>query len=205
MKTAIAAAVCLSLSLASPARGLATPVVIDFDTDPFASAVASGTAVTTLYSSLGVTFTHVGPGDCGGGSEVFASSNCLNSGPISAPNVVTVCPRATCSAISSNHQGFGRANLAQAADEVCIDLLPTNDIQTIRVNTYRADGSPLGVAFVGGGGIHTQCMEGFGIGIRAIEFSGDGESFAWFDNLKITFSPVPTLPLTFGRLKAFYR
>jgi hypothetical protein len=199
------AALAAALWFVTPAFAVAAPVVIDFDKDAIGNPIVGGTAVSALYSSLGVTFEHVGPGDCGGGTEVFAGSNCLTAGPISAPNVVTVCPGATCSEISSNHQGFVRANLAQAADEVCIDLLPTSDTQSVRVNTYRADGSPLGVAFVGGAGLHTQCMAGFGIGIRAIEFSGDGDSFAWFDNLKITFMPAPTLPATLGRLKAHYR
>lgn len=178
--------------------------LINFDTAPGGGPIANGTVINTVYAPIGVTFDHVGPGvACGSGPEVYASSNCLTGGPISAPNVVTLCPELTCSDISEDGFGLIRATFDTSPDKVCIDVLPVLSTQKAVLRAYDSGGHLLGSAESSTGTLETICFAGSGI--RSVQFSGLASDFAWFDNLSLTFSAVPALPMTFGRLKSMYR
>ena len=161
-------------------------VTINFDTDTAGSTVASGTVVDTLYAAWGVTFTHVGPGSCSAGDHVYANDD-QPSGFGSPPNVVSTCAPPIASDISENLTGgFVQASFAQDANRVCIDVLPDFSTHHAVLNAYDAGNNPIGSVTSADGVTQTLCFSG--AGIRSVRFSGDGDLYARFDDLTVTFT-----------------
>src|SRR5262245_57004588 len=105
----------LATIIAAVVGGLATAsahaVTIDFDTDTNGAAIANGTAIDSLYSSLGVTF--VNPL---GNARIFARNSFFND---SSPNVVSVFE--TGSPAFDARWGAVQANFATGQTSVSID------------------------------------------------------------------------------------
>jgi len=104
--------------------GAITPTVINFDTAPGGSAIATGTSVANTYSSDGVTFQFVpctlGTLLCEGGSGVFAVGD--STFAFSSPNVVNTL---TDDPLLQQQWGTTRANFSTAQSSVSIEVLQT--------------------------------------------------------------------------------
>ncbi len=179
--------------LAFPQQTDAQAVMIDFDTDPSGNPIAAGTVLTHVYSAMGITFAHAGPGQiCG--TQVFANDN--HPGDFgSLPNVVSTCGAGTASDISEDF-GFVEVILNSPATSVCIEVRPDNlgtpDHWAV-LRGYDSGGNIVDEITSTPGVIETICVSGFRIS-RA-RFSGDGDHFARFDNLGLTYHAGP-LPAT---------
>jgi hypothetical protein len=168
----------------------AQTMTIDFDTDPDGLPVPHGTIVNSIYQAQGVLFEHVGPGAaCGDGPEVFASQNCLLQGAPSPPNVVTLCGPDTRSDISEDGFGMIRANFERSAEQVCIDVVPVRNDAAGVLRAFDADGHIIAEATSKPGASGSVCITA--PDIRSVVFSGNGDQYAWFDNLTVDFLPSP--------------
>jgi hypothetical protein len=153
--------------------------------------VADGTVVNTLYSSLGVTFQHAGTGGSCGSTNVYANSD--QPGEFgSSPNNVSLCGLNIASDISENTFGLIRADLATAAEQVCIDVQPvTNNpdiLHLARIDAFNAAGTQIASASSAPGQQQQLCVSASGI--RRVQFSGDTDKFARFDNLQVDYTTV---------------
>jgi len=189
----LAAEAALTLLFATVAFG--GTIVINFDTDPLDDPVPNGTAVDSLYSTMGVTFSATNPDKCGG--SVFASDQC-SAPAVSAPNVVTLC-NSGCADIAESSWGLVRADLTEASSAVCVDFVPAEEGELGVLRAYDAVGNLLDTA-VSSGGPETLWVTV--AGIRRVEFSGLAGSFGFFDNLSFETGSVPVEPTTFGAVKA---
>jgi len=177
------------------ATGIAQ-ITIDFDVDPSGGAVASGTVVNALYSSLGVTFEKLGPGtNCGAGPQVYANGNSppeFGEGP---NNVVSVCAPPIASDFSENTFGRVEARFVQSVAHVCIDVRPPRPISGTPptgfafLEAFDAAGAVLGRNTSSPGVDQTLCITA--TGIRGVRFAGAGSEFARFDNLLVSTEAPP--------------
>jgi hypothetical protein len=179
-----------------PAGGL-----VDFDQDRNGASVSPGTAVDSLYSLLGVTFSRTMPGAQCGDSHVYANDN----GPVgegsfgfeSGNNVVTICPERTASDFSENSGGRIAAQLAGLASQVCIRTWVTGFQSESEVGatgfleTFDANGTSL-EKVVSEPDAYGQTLCSTRGGIATVQFAGSGAGFAEFDDLNVTFVP-PTI------------
>jgi hypothetical protein len=162
------------------ATGL-TSITIDFDVTPTGAAVTPGTVVNSVYATQGITFTKLGPGtNCGSGPEVYANGD--NPGGVG--NTVSTCAPPIASDISANSFGVIQAAFAMAASRVCIDVRPPATGFAF-LESFDAAGATVGRTTSSPGVNQTLCSSG--TGIRSVRFSGDGDNFARFDNLVISF------------------
>jgi hypothetical protein len=177
----------------SPFRVVEAPddITINFDFGPDGeTSVPAGTVVNTLYAPLGVTFQHAGTGATCGSTNVYANSN-QPSGFGSSPNVVSLCNQGTASDISENTFGLIRANLATAAERVCIGVDPVDSDEVegfhfARLDAFNAAGTLIGSSSSAPGARQRLCFAE--PGIRRVEFSGDTENFARFDDLEVFYT-----------------
>ena len=146
----------------------------------------------TLYSSLGITFQHAGTGATCGSTNVYANSD--QPGEFgSSPNNVSLCGLNVASDISENTFGLIRADLATAAVQVCIDVQPVTDdnpdiLHFARLDAFNGTGTLIWSSSSTPGAQGTLCFSGSGI--RRVEFSGDKDKFARFDNLQVDYTAV---------------
>jgi len=175
-------------------------VVINFDEDTDGVAVPHGTVINSLYAPWGVTFSRTLDGTCGGGSDVFASSNCLFApAPLSAPNVVSLCGPMTCTDISENAHGLVVASFNSPADIVCIEFVAVSPGMKGVLRAYDEDHALI-TSDTNATDVEALCVTGSGI--KSVEFSGEGSNFGWFDNMRISYQVVGVEPSTWSGVKA---
>jgi len=159
-------------------------ITIDFDTDPSGGTISAGTIINDVYAPLGVTFEKLGPGtNCGSGPEVYANSN--SPTPPLSGNVVSTCPEGIASDISENNFGRIEARFSKPVKEVCIDVVPPYTGYAF-LEAFDANDVVLGRVTSAPGVNETLCISQ--TGIRGVRFSGEGNNFARFDNMKVLFS-----------------
>ena len=180
------------------ATATAQSVLINFDTAPGGASIASGTDVSTTYSSVGVTFAREGGTTCG--PSVYANND-QPGGFGSSPNVVSTCAPPIASDINGTVHGRIRADFASAATSVCIDVRPDGPGLNAVLSVYDVSDNLITSAASAPGVTQTLCATGNGI--RRARFPGTGATgveYARFDNLNVTFGAasvaaanVPTL------------
>lgn len=172
--------------------GSAQAILIDFDTDPSGNPIPSGTALTHVYSSMGLTFLHGGGGSlCG--TTVYANDS--HPGDFgSLPNVITMCDAGTASDISEDGFGLIEVRLDGPATQVCIEARPDslgspNHWAVIR--GFDSGGNLIDEATSTPGVTETICVHGYRI--SSARFSGESNHYARFDNLGLVYhaGPVP--------------
>lgn len=167
-------------------------VHIDFDRTPAGAPIANGTVVNHVYAPWGVTFIADHCSICGSDPNVYANSNCLTGGPISAPNVVTLFGSSTCSDISEDYLGLVRATFNTSADFVSIRTKPVRATDFAVLHAFNIAGIEIATSRSSPG--VTQDLSVSASGIESVTFSGSGENFAWFDDLIVRFgSPSYTI------------
>jgi hypothetical protein len=162
---------------------------IDFDHAVDGSAVAPGTAVNSLYSRLGVTFSRTNPAGLCAGTAVYANDH-GPGGFNSGQNNVTVCPEGVASDFSYDEAGAIVATFALPAVRACIGATPLGPrgggagvayIEAVGVDGEVVDRTESTTERV----LQTICVSGgeSGTAIAAVRFAGAGAGFAIFDNL----------------------
>jgi hypothetical protein len=160
-------------------------LTIDFDRNPKGLPIGSGTELATVYASWGVTFEH-GGGGIGCGTSIYANSN--HPGDFgSLPNVVTTCDDGTASDISEDYLGLIRANFAVTAVQVCIEVRPDGSSHRAVLRAFDHEGTQIGEVYSTFGVTQSLCVALSGI--RSVEFSGSGATYARFDDLNVDFEP----------------
>ena len=171
----------------------ASPLTINFDTDPVGNPVSNGTIVDSLYASQGVTFSATSTGACGSNPpHIYANDDDPSGFTLSSPpNVVTTCTGSSASDIEESVEGAVRADFVQSASQVCIDVFPDDSGDRGFIRAYDASFTLLTTVFSTPGVMQNLCVSA--AGIRTVIFAGDAgtNSFARFDNLVITFSSAP--------------
>jgi hypothetical protein len=163
-----------------------TNTIINFDFGPDGeTTVANGTVVNTLYSSLGVTFQHAGTGASCGSTNVYANSDHPGTWG-SSPNTVSLCGLDIASDISENTFGLIRADLTTSAEQVCINVLPDNAADFARLDAFDGAGTQIGSASSVAGATQQLCVSASGI--RRVQFSGDTDKFARFDDFEVDYT-----------------
>ena len=195
------------LILAASARAQAPDsVMVGFDIDTEGRAVEHGTQVNETWAAWGIHLSHL-PGTnasaCGAGPELYAVSQCLGSGPMSAPNVISPCDGGGCPDFSEQDFGTIRVDFDREVEFVCIGVIPDHATDYGRLRLYDADGFLRGEIESPPGQTATICTPGEVV--RRAEFTSPGNHFARFDNLTIRFVAVPVEPVTFGTVKALFR
>jgi len=169
-------------------------VFINFDVNPSGTAVAPGTVVNTLYSSVDVSFTRLpaaGSSFCGSSSNVYANDH----GPLpgggfgfnSGNNTVTVCAEGTASDFSENAGGRIQATFSFPASEACLNVYPTGPGEGANgfIEAFNSSGTSLGRVTSAPGAADRICI--VATGIDHVQFAGTGDSFAIFDNFDVIF------------------
>lgn len=165
-------------------------LIINFDVGPDGETpVPNGAVVNTLYAPLGITFQHAGTG-AACGTDVRANAN-QPEGFGSPPNVVSFCGPTTASDISENTFGLIQANLSTAAEQVCVETRPDFDPEVLhvaRMDAFDAAGTLIGSASTSPSNPRL-CVTVFPAGgIRRVQFSGDQDKFARFDDFEVRYS-----------------
>jgi hypothetical protein len=163
---------------------------VNFDIGPDGvSPVAAGTAVNSLYTRIGVTFSRSNPNGLCAGPGVYANDH----GPFgfnSGQNNVTVCPEGVASDFSENEFGTIVATFTEPQVLVCIGATPEGP----------RGGGTTGTAFIEAfdkDGVSINRVESApssptrppqnicvsGQDIKSVRFAGTGAGFAIFDNL----------------------
>jgi len=168
---------------------LPNAVNINFDIGPDGiSPVKAGTAVNSLYSRLGVTFSRSNPNGLCGGTGVYANDH-GPSGFNSGQNNVTVCPEGVASDFSETAFGAIVATFTEPQALVCIGATPlsppiegtsTAFIEALDASGQtlnRVESAPSSPTLVQ----QTLCVSGQSI--ASVRFAGTGIGFAIFDNL----------------------
>ena len=168
---------------------LPNAVNINFDIGPDGiSPVKAGTAVNSLYSRLGVTFSRSNPNGLCGGTGVYANDH-GPSGFNSGQNNVTVCPEGVASDFSETAFGAIVATFTEPQALVCIGATPlsppiegtsTAFIEALDASGQtlnRVESAPSSPTLVQ----QTLCVSGQNI--ASVRFAGTGIGFAIFDNL----------------------
>jgi hypothetical protein len=172
----------------SPFRPVEAPsnTIINFDVGPDGDTqVADGAVVNTLYAPLGITFQHAGTGATCGSTNVYANSDPPGEWG-TFPNAVSLCGLNIASDISENTFGLIRADLATAAEQVCINVLPDNVDDFARIDAFNAVGALIESSSSSPGVTGVLCVSASGI--RRVEFSGAGDTFARFDDLEVDYT-----------------
>ena len=169
---------------------LPSAVNINFDFGPNGSSpVPAGTAVNTLYSRIGVTFSRSNPNGLCAGTGVYANDN-GPSGFNSGQNNVTVCPEGVASDFSETEFGAIVATFTEPQVLVCIGATPLGTRGgaapgTAFIEAFDASGATLNrvesAPSTPAGLQQTICVSG--TGIAGVRFAGTGDGFAVFDNL----------------------
>ena len=174
---------------------------LNFDVGPSGAAVAPGTVVNTLYSSVDVAFVRlpaVESSFCGTSSNVYANDH----GPLvgggfgfgSGNNTVTVCPEGTASDFSENRGGRIQATFTTPATQVCLNVYPTGfqgssgEGATGFIEAFDASGTSLGKVISTPDQAGRICVAASGI--DHVQFAGSGDAFAIFDNVDVVFTPT---------------
>jgi len=168
---------------------LPNAVNINFDIGPDGiSPVKAGTAVNSLYSRLGVTFSRSNPNGLCGGTGVYANDH----GPAgfnSGQNNVTVCPEGVASDFSETAFGAIVATFTEPQALVCIGATPLSPpiagtstafieaLDAFGETLNRVESAPSSPTPVQ----QTLCVSGQNI--ASVRFAGTGIGFAIFDNL----------------------
>jgi hypothetical protein len=192
--------VVAALGASLTAEAQADPILINFDVDTNSMPVASGTEVDSLYVTLGVTFEATAD-FCSPDLHVYASDDCVTQGTSSKPNVVSPCDG--CSDFSEDAQGPIRAIFTTPASDVCATFIPAHEEDYAVLRAYDAAHVLLQEVFSKAGVMGPLCLTDQGI--HSVEFAAYSFYYGWFDDLSVTFEPVPAVPTTFGGIKAFYR
>jgi hypothetical protein len=164
-------------------------VTVDFDRAPDGSAVAPGTAVNSLYSRVGVTFSRTNPEGLCSGAGVYANDH-GPGGFNSGQNNVTVCREGVASDFSEAEFGAIVARFTVPSVRACIGVTPLgtrlNQPGTAYLEALDADGAVLdrtesSTAEV----LQTICVSRgeSNAGIASVRFAGTGAGFGIFDNL----------------------
>jgi hypothetical protein len=178
-------------------------VHISFDTAPDGSAIASGTAVNTLYSAWGVNFEAVPCPSCGMDPNVYAVNGCRDYLPFSKPNVVSLWAGSNCTPLAER-LGVVLATFAAPADSVCLLVMPVRLGDQAVVRAYDASGAEIATAYSAQGATGTICIQA--PAIASVSFSGAFLGYAWFDDLVVRMAGgTPTRPRSWGALKSIYR
>jgi len=176
----------------------ALPSLLDlnFDQAPDLSSLLPGTAVNSVYSRLGVTFSRSSPLSLCPGTWVYTNDyGLLGSGVFgfhSGQNNISVCPLGVASDFSQYGFGVIKATFVIPAAQACISATPTG--------YHGLFPPPGGVAFIealdANGNVlsrtesTTQRVQQLlcvaGTGIAAVRFAGKGSAYAIFDNLSWT-------------------
>ncbi len=176
----------------------ALPSLLDlnFDQAPDLSSISPGTAVNSVYSRLGVTFSRSSPLSLCPGTSVYTNDyGLLGSGVLgfnSGQNNISVCPLGLASDFSQYGFGVIKATFVIPAAQACISATPTG--------YHGLFPPPGGVAFIealdANGNVlsrtesTTQRVQQLlcvaGTGIAAVRFAGKGSAYAIFDNLSWT-------------------
>jgi len=157
---------------------------LNFDQAPDLSAILPGTAVNSIYSRLGVTFSRSNPLSLCPGTAVYA--NDYGSGQ----NNISVCPLGIASDFSQYGFGTIKASFAVPAVLACIDATPTGFHNIFPggvafIEALDANGYVLGRTESTTSRTSQQlCVSGSDI--AAVRFAGKGSAFAMFDNLRWT-------------------
>ena len=168
---------------------LPNAVNINFDIGPDGSTpVKAGTAVNSLYSRLGVTFSRSNPNGLCGGTGVYANDN-GPSGFNSGQNNVTVCPEGTASDFGEAQFGAIVATFTEPQALVCIGATPLSPpiegTSTAFIEALDASGATLS-RVESAPSTPTPVQQNLcvsGQGIASVRFAGTGTGFAIFDNL----------------------
>jgi hypothetical protein len=165
-------------------------VNVNFDIGPNGSSpVAAGTAVNSLYSRIGVTFSRSNPNGLCAGAGVYANDH-GPSGFNSGQNNVTVCPEGVASDFSEDEYGAIVAAFTEPQVLVCIGATPLGPrggatTGTAFIEAFDASGASLGrVESAASSPTRPQqniCVSGENI--KSVQFAGTGAGFAIFDNL----------------------
>lgn len=177
----IALFICVSALVLTPSIASAQATLINFDWDSSGNAITSGSKLTFEYSTLGLTFFHTGP--TAGSCDTVRASDVRPAGFGSSPNVITLCPSSTWSDISENTFGLIRMTSRFELSSVCIDVRPNGGTGKGVMRAYDGGGALIQESVSTAGVTETLCTSGRRI--RAVEFSGHGDKFAFFDNLGI--------------------
>ena len=205
MRHALLLGACLMFAVLVPCAWSAQVVHVNFDTAPDGSAIANGTVVDMLYwTDDGVQFSAIRCPACGADPNVYASSNCLNFGPLSPPNVVTLFGITTCSDISETNLGLVNAVFASPVDTVCIGVIPVRLTDYGVLHAYDGTNTEIATVYSSPGVTGYLCANV--TGIMRVSFSGAGIAYAWFDNLSFQVeNATPTRHPSWGQLKSSYR
>jgi hypothetical protein len=204
VKRIVVAAIC-ALVVGGLSHPVGARVVhIQFDTAPDGTAIPSGTAVNTIYTSAyGVTFEAIRCPSCGTDPNVYAASNCRDYLPFSPPNVVSLWSDGNCTPLTER-LGVVQATFAAPADSVCLLVMPVRLGEQAIVRAYDAAGVEVATAYSTRSATGTFCIRATGI-VR-MTFSGAYLGYAWFDDLVVYMTgTTPTRQRTWGALKAIYR
>jgi hypothetical protein len=163
---------------------------VNFDIGPDGSSpVAAGTAVNSLYTRIGVTFSRSNPTGLCPGPGVYANDH-GPSGFNSGQNNVTVCPEGVASDFSEDEYGAIVATFTEPQVLVCIGATPLGPrggattgtafieaFDASGVSLNRMESAPSSPARLP----QTICVAG--PNIKSVRFAGTGAGFAIFDNL----------------------
>lgn len=171
---------CLGLVL-SPAVCSAQVYIIDFDKDPSGNVIPAGFALEHVFARLGLRFSHVGPtsGSCDG---VYANPNRPEG--FGTSNLISVCPGASAAEMSEDDTGLVQIKTDWDLAGACIDAHPGGVSQSAVIRGYDHGGDLIDEHVSAPGATETICVSGERI--RRIHFSGHGDSFAWFDRLRLS-------------------
>ncbi len=169
---------------------------LNFDQAPDLSSILAGTAINSVYSHIGVTFSRTSPLSLCPGTWVYTNDyGQLVSGVLgfqSGQNNISVCPLGLASDFSQYGFGAIKATFAVPAVQACISATPTG--------YHGLFPPPGGVAFIealdANGNVLSrtesttervqQLLCVAGTGIAAVRFAGKGSAYAIFDNLRWT-------------------
>jgi hypothetical protein len=169
---------------------LPNAVNINFDIGSDGSSpVPAGTAVNSLYSRIGVTFSRSNPNGLCAGTGVYANDH-GPSGFNSGQNNVTVCPEGVASDFSEEEFGAIVATFTELQALVCIGATPLGTrggaaTGTAFIEAFDVTGASISrVESAPSSPSRPQqniCVSG--PGIKSVRFAGTGAGFAIFDNL----------------------
>ncbi|HWC72690.1 MAG TPA: hypothetical protein VG454_02045 [Gemmatimonadales bacterium] len=169
---------------------LPSAVNINFDIGPDESTpVTAGTAVNSLYSRVGVTFSRSNPEGLCAGTSVYANDH-GPSGFNSGQNNITVCPEGVASDFSEDEFGDIIATFTLPQVLVCIGATPLGPRGgelpgTAFIEAFNASGQSVSrFESLPSTPLRTQqnlCVSG--TDITSVRFAGTGSGFAIFDNL----------------------
>ncbi len=171
----------------------ALPSVVDlnFDQAPDLGRILPGTAINSLYSRVGVTFSRTNTFGLCPGSGVYANDQGL-LGFGSGQNNISVCPLGIASDFSQYDAGSIKATFTIPAVEACINATPTGyrglfppPGGVAYIEARDADGDFLSRTESTSQRVQQRlCVRGDRI--ASVRFAGKGDAYARFDDLRST-------------------